>query len=289
MIYKIKPFLAYRLWGGDKLPQSFYCCINDHIGEAWSLTCVKDKDCFVSSRKTLSSLFKENPNIVAKGWDKPFPILIKLIDAKQDLSIQVHPSFKTEFWHVLNDKPSSLYVGFKEDTTKQEIEDVLKNGDITKKLNKVEIKKGDSYLIPAGTVHAINAGTFLIEIQQSADCTYRLYDYHRKEPNGKERDLHIDKALECIDYKQYKSTKGKDKEHLVSCPYFNVYKHEIIREQTFNADDKSFHAITIVKGQGLVTTANQEVAVKPYDTIFIPASEGEYKVDGSLTIIRTTL
>ena len=289
MIYKLQPFLAHRLWGGNKLPQAFKAKINNQIGEAWCMSCIENKDCYICEGKTLRQLFLENKEIVAKGWNKDFPILIKLIDAQDNLSIQVHPSIKTEFWHVLNEQPSTLYMGFKKDSSAQEVANILNNGDITQYLNKVDVKAGDSYLINPGTIHAINGGTFLIEIQQSADCTYRLYDYHRKDVDGNERPLHIDKALECIDYKQYKFIKGDNAGHLVSTPFFNVYKYVITTDKQFAADEKSFHAITVIDGEGLIRTVNQEMIVAKYDTIFIPANEGEYKIDGNLTIIQTTL
>ncbi len=289
MIYKLQPILKHRLWGGNKLPQIYHQSSNDKIGEAWILSCIDNDNSPIDEETTLLDIFKKDPSIVGKNYQGNFPLLIKLIDAQDDLSIQVHPSIKTEFWHILNTTPSKLYMGFNTDTNKQEIQTLLQQGKITSVLNHFDVKQNDSYLINPGTIHAIGKGTFLIEIQQSADVTYRLYDYNRVDQDNKHRPLHIDQALDCIDYKKLEINQTNNDTHLVNCPFFNVYKHYITDKLTLNANDQSFHAVVILEGSGKVKTNDQAMAFEPYDTFFIPAGTGTYEIDGCATIIQVTL
>lgn len=289
MIYKLKPILKQRLWGGKFLPKIYGQNTNEKIGEAWILSCLGNDNCFVNKTETLLDLFKANPNIVAKGYSGSFPLLVKLIDAQDDLSIQVHPNIKTEFWHILNKKPSKLYMGFKQNTTKAQVQKSLMDSKVTTLLNHVDVVNGDSYLINPGTIHAIGKKTFLIEIQQSADITYRLYDFNRVDVNGKPRQLHIKEALKCINYSQLSVAKKQTTEQLVACPYFHVYKYGLKDSLEFNADNNSFQSIVILDGKGSIKSNKQKLAFKPYDTFFIPAGSGQYKLTGKGTIIRITL
>jgi len=152
MFYKLNPILTYNLWGGEKLSK-LYNQETDQYGEAWILSCLNGKNSpigrgyfYKKSYMTLKDLFDANPNIVRKGYKGKFPLLIKLIDAQQDLSIQVHPKVKTEFWHVLNRRPSHLYMGFNSKTNRKEVSDILRYGDITQSLNHIEVNEGASYL-----------------------------------------------------------------------------------------------------------------------------------------------
>lgn len=288
MIYKLNPILTYNLWGGKKLSKIYENKSNQY-GEAWILSCLNDKNSKISKNKTLKDLFNKNKNIVRKGYKGEFPLLVKLIDANDDLSIQVHPEVKTEFWHVLNAKPSKLYMGFKKDTSKKEISNILNNGDITKSLNHIAVKKGDSYLIKPGTIHAIGKHTFLIEIQRSADVTYRLYDFNRVDKNGKKRELHIKQALDVINYKKLNIKKTKPSNLLVKCDYFTVSEYKINSSKSFIADENSFHNVVVLSGKGSIKTNKQTIKLKPYDSIFIPSNEGKYQINGKLDIINITL
>lgn len=289
MIYKLKPILKHRLWGGKFLPEIYHVKTDDKIGEAWILSCINDHNSPLENGKTLLDIFKQNPDIVAKGYKGAFPLLIKLIDAKDDLSIQVHPNIKTEFWHILNKNPSKLFMGLNQNTDRNAVEQSLKNSTITDLLNNISVSEGDSYLINPGTIHAIGKNTLLIEIQQSADVTYRLYDFNRVDSNGKHRQLHIKEALDCINFNKLEINKTDQNEHLINCPYFNVYKHKVSDKIMLNATDKSFHAITILEGKGNIKLGNQNVAFNQYDTFFIPASSGQYEIIGKAVIILTTL
>jgi len=289
MIYKLQPILKHRLWGGNTLPTIFNVNTNDTIGEAWILSCIGNNNSPIGEGKTLKNIFDANKDIVAKGFNGDFPILIKLIDAQKDLSIQVHPEIKTEFWHILNKNPSHLYMGLNKDSSYDEVAKELESGDITKLLNYYEVSYGDSYLIKPGTIHAICKDTFLIEIQQSADVTYRLYDYHRLEADGKERPLHIKESLEVIDYKKFKPLEGNKHDNLITCPYFKVNKLKIAKEQVLEANETSFHSITVLNGKGLIKTNSQEIVLNQYETVFVPANEGIYKLIGDLEVIQVTL
>jgi len=289
MIYKLQPILKHRIWGGKFLPKIFNIESNDTIGEAWILSCINDDNCQLNDNQTLKDLFLKNKDIVKKGWTGDFPILIKLIDAREDLSIQVHPSIKTEFWHILNNNPSKLFMGLNQDVSKQQIEESLKESSITSLLNNIDVKNGDSYLIKPGTIHAIGKGTVLIEIQQSADVTYRLYDYNRIDSNGKHRPLHIKESLECLDLKKLEISKHQKTGHLIFCPYFNVYRYGINTSKEFKTDDTSFNSLTVIDGNATIKTDQQTIKLKQFETAFIPASEGKYLVEGKATIILTTL
>lgn len=288
MIYKCKPILTPRLWGGYKL-SSIFKSEKDKFGEAWILSCLGDNNSIIDKNLTLKDIFLKDKNIVKKGYQGEFPILIKLIDAQDDLSIQVHPSVKTEFWHILNKVPSKLYMGLKKDTNRNEIEEVLRNGDITDELNYIDVSNGDSYLINPGTIHAIGKGTFLIEIQQSADVTYRLYDFDRLDKNGNKRELHITQALDVINYNHLDINKSNSTGLLVDTPFFKVNRIDIEKEEAFTCDESSFNSITIIDGNGVIKTDNQSMSINEYDTVFIPAGEGTYTLKGKMTIILVRL
>lgn len=289
MIYKLQPILKRRIWGGSILPNIYRQNITEPIGEAWILSCLDKDNSPIDKKTTLADLFKANPNIVSHGYNGEFPLLIKLIDAQDDLSIQVHPSSKTEFWHIINPKPSQLYFGFKQDTTRDEVEKVLKEGQITSMLNYIDVSAGDSYLINPGTVHAIGKGTFLVEIQQNVDSTYRLYDYNRVDKDGKPRQLHIEQALYCMNYNQTRVFKNLSFEHIMSTPHFNVFKYQITDKKQLEATDKSFHALVVLTGNGNIKAGDQNIALSQYDTYFIPASTGPYEITGNVTVIVVTL
>ena len=206
-----------------------------------------------------------------------FPLLIKLIDAKRDLSVQVHPSDdyalknensfgKSEMWHIIDaDEGAGLYVGLKEDSSKEEIERRLKDGTILEALNFVHVKPGDTYIINPGTIHAIGAGVRLIEIQQNSDLTYRLYDYNRLDKDGNPRELHIEKALKVIDYSKYSFQNNKGSV-LADNQYFKVRRESFDGEMEIKADGESFVSFTIIEGNG---TVDGEKA-QQFDTFFLP-------------------
>lgn len=290
MIYKLEPIFTYNLWGGYKL-SSFYHIKKQQIGEAWIMSCLNGKNSKINKNKTLLDVFNENKNIVKKGYTGEFPLLIKLIDAEDNLSIQVHPKVKTEFWHILNETPSKLYMGFNNNFIKSEIREILNNSEITKTLNHIQVNEGDSYLIKPGTIHAIGKGTFLIEIQRSADVTYRLYDFDRVDKDGNKRELHINQGLSAIKYNKLEIVNGPKEGQLVSCPFFKVYRYKINNLLNLFASDKSFHSIVVINGYGILTNGKEKIKINRFDSLFVPASSGKYQLINSnnLEVILTTL
>ena len=224
-----------------------------------------------------------------------FPMLIKFIDAKQDLSVQVHPSDdyalqnensfgKTEMWYIVEaEQGAGIYLGFNRDVTKEEYETAIKENRLTELLNFYEVKAGECYFIPSGTIHAIGKGCLICEIQQNSNLTYRVYDYGRKDKNGNARELHIDKALKVTNLKKFEPTIFED--CLGKSEYFTVTKHEIDGKLQLTADELSFQCVTCVKGNGFI----EAIRIKQGDSYFIPANYGNYIVKGKLDIILTKI
>ena len=223
-------------------------------------------------------------------------MLIKLIDAKENLSIQVHPSDeyalknensygKTEMWYILDNEPGAgLYVGLKRDYSKKEIEELLRSGKILDALNFFPVKRGDYFLIKSGTIHAIGKGVQLIEIQQNSNLTYRLYDYNRTDKFGNKRELHIDKALDVINLNKYHREENNNSNKIGDTPYFQVEKIDIDKELTLEANKDSFMSFTFIEGEGKVN----DIDYKIYDTFFLPYGK-KCVIKGKGTIILSYL
>lgn len=300
-MYKLKPAFKDYVWGGTKLKtkynkQSDY----DIIAEAWELSCHKDGESEVLGFNcTLSELLKNNPDFAGKNCDKfdDFPVLIKLIDAENDLSIQVHPSDtyskkyenqlgKTEMWYVVDCEPNAyLYYGFSEDTDKKTFEEAIKNNTVCDLLNKVDVKKGDVFFIEAGTIHAICSGILIAEVQQNSNVTYRVYDYGRVGVDGKPRELHIYKACDVTNYKK-QVVQGENQGHLASCEYFTVDKI-VLNGEYKNTPSDSFHSLLVVNGSGKIISNAETIEFEMGDSVFIPANNGEYLVTGQAEILLT--
>lgn len=224
-----------------------------------------------------------------------FPVLIKLIDARDDLSVQVHPSDdyalnnegsfgKSEMWYIIDaDEGSGLYIGLNNNYTKEEIEEKLQKGTIIDALNFYKVKPGDSFIINPGTIHAIGKGVRIIEIQQNSNLTYRLFDFFRKDKDGKFRELHIEKALKVIDFIKY-STEKADNSYLANNQYFKVKKIVIDGEITLSADKGSFISFTFIEGEGEV----DNYQFNKFDTFFLPY-KARCKIKGKATLIVTTI
>ena len=293
-VMKLLPIVKSYIWGGQYF-QKFGKSDLDVVSELWELSINGEDTCLeASTRKPLSELVNKDdlgPNAVRFPY---FPLLIKLIDAKDNLSVQVHPSDdyalkyenqfgKCEMWYVLDaDEGSGLYVGLNDDYSKEEIETKLKDSSIMDCLNFFPVKTGDVFLIKPGTIHAIGKGVRIIEIQQNSKLTYRLYDYLRKDKNGNYRELHIDKALKVIDYHKYLPTKI-DNGLLADTEYFKVNKLEFDGEVVLSADQGSFISFTLIDGEGQV----DELSCNKFDTFFLPfGKKCLVKGKGTLIISR---
>lgn len=280
MVVKLKPVVKSYIWGGSYF-QQFKNIDLDVVSELWELSVRGLDSSIIDSGKNKGKrldeiLSKEDIGPVADQMPF-FPLLIKLIDAKENLSVQVHPSDeyaikklnsfgKTEMWHIIDaDEGCGLYVGFKKDYSRKEVEESLNNGTILDLLNFFKVKPGDTFFIEAGTIHAIGKGVRLIEIQQNSDITYRLYDYLRKDKNGNYRELHIKQALDVINYKKYEKPQV-NQELLAKSKYFTVKRVELNRELELVANKNSFITFTFLDGEGKV----DDISYKKFDTFFLP-------------------
>ncbi len=297
---KFRPILKERLWGGTKLKEVFGKPIESDItGESWELSTVKGDISVVANGslegKSLLDLIDSNAEellgkSVVERFGKEFPILIKFIDAKQDLSIQLHPndalakerhdSFgKTEMWYIMDADPKAeLIVGFNKDVTKEEYAESVANDTLLDLLNYEQVKEGDTFFINTGKIHAIGAGVMLAEIQQTSDVTYRVFDFNRKDKDGNLRELHTDLALDAVDYEKkddFKVSYGQDKNEvntMVDCPYFKTNFIELTENLDLDtAQRDSFTIFMCVGGEATIKTAEGEVSIKSGETVLLPA------------------
>ena len=297
-ILKLVPECKDNIWGGVKLKEKYGKQTDkDPVAESWELSFHKDGPTRLANGKTLQE------EVTAKELGRNcdgfpfFPMLVKLIDAKQDLSVQVHPSDayalehensfgKTEMWYIVEaEKGAGIYLGFKKDVTQEEYETAIKENTLTDLLNFFEVKAGDCYFIPSGTIHAIATGCLICEIQQNSNLTYRVYDYGRRDKNGNLRELHVEKALKVTDLQKYEYTplnlKTAQGELLGLSRYFTTTSVVVQGEASVTADKNSFKCITCVDGEG---NADGK-AVKAGDSLFVPAGYGKVKLSGDMRLI----
>ena len=311
-ILKLKPSCKDYLWGGTRLMTEFGKEYDgDKLAETWELSCHPDGPSYVANGEyageTLSEYILMEGKKVTGTHSRhysQFPLLIKFIDAKDDLSIQVHPDDeyamknegqygKTEMWYIVDcEEGASLYYGFSREVSKEEFEKRIKNKTLLEVLNKVEVHKGDVLFIEPGTIHAIGKGNLIAEIQENSNVTYRVYDYGRKDANGKERDLHIEKALQVT--KRVPILRKKSFEpHIVDCDYFMVDKVVLDGQRMkkiFGEIDKtSFTSLLVLDGTGKVQSGEECVEVQKGDSVFITANAGEYEMEGKFEALLTTV
>lgn len=300
---KLKPACKDYLWGGDKLRTDFGIESDLHpLAEAWVLSCHPDGPSTIVGGpydgQTLPDyLARAGRGVLGTHCDKfeDFPILTKFIDAKGNLSIQVHPSNeyalehehqygKTEMWYILDCEPGAfLYYGFDHEISREEFERRIQDNTLTEVLNAAPVHKGDVFFIPAGTLHAICQGIVIAEIQQNSNVTYRVYDYGRVGADGKPRALHIPQALAVT---QRKPPETQDfGGHLGRCDYFTVDVYD--SDFAGTAGPESFVSLLVVDGAGTVRCGGETLAVKKGDSIFIPAGSGDFAVTGTLQTLCT--
>ena len=308
-----EPIFKERIWGGTKLQSELNKPLpGDLIGESWEISTVKDNVSCISNDVyqgiQLDELIKKFPkqilgNQVFKRFGFEFPLLFKFLDAKQDLSIQVHPndeiakskhqSFgKTEMWYVLQaDQKSELIIGFKQKSTAKEYLQNLENKNLLSILDSRKVAKGDVFFLETGTVHAIGAGTLIAEIQQTSDITYRIYDFERKDIHGIERELHLDLALDAINFDvvdakiNYHKTINQSNE-VIHCDYFKT--NFIALDGRMNIENKydSFLVYMCVDGFFSVQFENQNYDYKKGDTILIPAALSKFIFSGIASLLE---
>ena len=315
-MYKFEPLLKQTLWGGDKIiPFKHLNTKMEQVGESWEISGVKNNETIVANGpekgKTLNQLVREQKGKLVgeenyERFGNEFPLLIKFIDARQDLSIQVHPTDevahrqgksrgKTEMWYALDsDAGAQLYNGLKQQITPEQYKAMVENDTITDALARYEVHEGDVFFIPAGRIHAIGAGCFVAEIQQTSDVTYRIYDFKRKDKNGNYRELHTKEAAESIDYTvlpnyraEYEPTQNEGVQ-LISCPYFTTAIYDLTEPMMLDYSElDSFVILIAVKGEGRLICNGEEMPFQMGDTVLIPASTEEVKVEGEIKFLET--
>ena len=304
-ILKLKPSCKDYLWGGQRLRDEFGVeSESDIIAEAWILACHPDGQSFVENGKTLAEYIEEKgQGILGTNCQRfnHFPILIKLIDAKNNLSIQVHPSDdyalknegqygKTEVWYVMRaDEGSFLYYGFNREVSKEEFARRIKDNTLLEVLNAVPVKKGDTFIIEPGTLHAIGKGILLAEVQQNSNVTYRIYDYGRIGKDGKPRELHIEKALDVTERRVPNPPAAYP--HIAANEYFTVDKISLDGKFLNRAEgvvsEESFLSVLILEGTGVITSSGKIMPVKKGDSLFLTANSGHWSIEGKCDALLT--
>ena len=310
---QFNPILKERIWGGTKLKTVLNKPITSDItGESWELSTVEGDVSVVAnghlSGKSLTEIINDFPNEllgteVYSRFGKQFPLLFKFLDAREDLSIQVHPndelaqkrhhSFgKTEMWYIMQaDENARIIVGFKEKSNATEYIKNLENKSVLSILNEVKVKAGDVFFLETGTVHAIGEGLVVAEIQQTSDITYRIYDFDRVDTQGNTRELHVDLALEAINYdktetkKEYTRIENTSNE-IVNCSYFTTNFIPLDGIIPVNKNGKSFTVYMCVDGNFEIEANEISYHYKKGDTVLIPAAVNQFKLVGKGSILE---
>ena len=298
-MYKFKPLLKQALWGEER----------------WEISGVPGNETVVAegpmAGHTLNELVNRQKAMLVgqenyERFGDEFPLLIKFIDAHRDLSIQVHPNDevahrhgkpcgKTEMWFVLQSEPGAqLYNGLKQQLTPEQYMQMVENDTITDALARYEVKENDVFFIPAGRIHSIGAGCFVAEIQQTSDVTYRIYDFKRRDKDGNFRQLHTKEAAESIDYTvlpDYRTEYTLEKnvpQQVAQCPHFTTAVYDLTEPMLLDYSElDSFIIIICVKGEGTMTADGETTDLKAGDTILLPATTNEVKVEGTVKFLET--
>jgi len=303
---KFKPILKEKIWGGQKL-KTLLNKQSDlpNVGESWEISDVEGNTSIVTNGKLKGKSLKELLELFKgdligeknyKIFGNKFPLLIKFIDAKEDLSIQLHPNDelaakrhnslgKTEMWYVMQaDENSNLIVGFNQKTTPETYLQHLEDKTLPKILNFDTVKEGDTYFIDVGRIHAIGAGVMLAEIQQTSDVTYRIYDWDRVDNNGNERELHIDLAIDAIGFEMkdnFRVSYSKMENYsnnMVSCPYFTTNFIPLDGTIQKQNDKDSFIIYMCVEGKAVISNSLFTSTIKKGETVLVPAIIKDYQI-----------
>ena len=327
---KLIPAGKDYLWGGTRLKTEFGKTSDlDPLAESWECSTHPDGMSLITTpdgTQTLRDVLKEHPAMLGTHPLKSMPdaasrgeipILVKFIDARKDLSVQVHPGDdyarehecgqlgKSEMWYVLDAaEGAALIYGFSRRMSREGLRQAIREDRLESCLQRVAVRRDDVFFVRAGTVHAIGAGTLIVEVQESSNLTYRLYDYHRKGPDGRERELHIDKALDVTDLsgapeprqpmRVLRYRRGYASELLCRCKYFQVRRLLVNTGEmldadmpaiSFQTDETSFHVLICTEGAGEMTFAGRKTCVRRGDTFFLPAAGAPIALTGSMTLL----
>lgn len=321
MLYPLifEPVLKEKIWGGDALYRKYGIELpSSNIGESWNIashengmSVVADGHLKGKTLEELIELYDEEflGTALSPEHSSKFPLLIKLLDATDILSVQVHPDDdyaavyedgelgKTEMWYIIDAKPgASLVYGIEPGTTKEEFKRSIEEGNLEKYLKKLKVEPGDVLYMPAGMVHAIGAGILICEIQQNSDTTYRVYDWNRVGQDGRPRALHIDKALDVIDFEgEYDREKlegltvdenGARRTYYIATEYFAIEKLEIESQFSDSTDGSKFYTLSVMEGSGRIEYNGDSITFCGGQSILIPASLGKYRIVGDCVLIK---
>lgn len=318
IMFKLSPTYKDYLWGGEKLKKNFNkeSGVNK-VAESWEFSASEYGMSTIVTGKYAGKSLKEVVSLMGDTFfgsnyvaERGFPLLIKLIDADQPLSIQVHPDDayaeevehslgKTEMWYVVDcEEDAFVYYGLNRQVTKEEFLRRVIDNSLTEILNKVPVRRGDVFYIRPGTIHAIGGGIIICEFQENSNTTYRVYDYGRRDKDGNLRELHIDKAIDVIKLKKepdlvsirnIEQHMGYLKERLVACEFFTVYKYIVKSEMTLNVTDESFVGMINIFGNGTISDGNNQITFSKGDTLFVSAGERKVKIVGNCILLVTKL
>ena len=308
-LIKLQPAFKDYLWGGTKLRDVYGMnCDYDIIAEAWMMSAHVAGQSILDSGEYKGMRFGDYLRGAGKealGWKcsplQNFPLLVKFIDARDNLSVQVHPNDdyalerendygKNEMWYVMAaEEGAGLYVGFNRDVSAEEVAERVKNNTIMEVLNFYPTKPGDVYYIPAGTVHAIGAGNLICEIQQSSNCTYRLYDFDRRDKFGNPRELHLQKALDVLNFNKYvpgdvESEEDAEGTVISRCKYFEATVYDVKGETRIPMDSSKFTSIICMNGSGTLEFKGTKLDIESGGSVFVPAMDGILYARGEMTL-----
>lgn len=304
----LQPVFQERIWGGTKLQELFgYPIPNEHTGECWAISAHPNGQSIVKEGPyqgmTLGTLWSSHLELFRSN-SPVFPLLIKLLDASDDLSVQVHPNDdyagkhengelgKTECWYIVDAEPGAAIIYGHEASSKEELEQMIQSGQWEELLTKVPVKPGDFFYVPSGTIHALGKGIVVLETQQSSDTTYRVYDYDRRDKNENLRELHLEKAIDVTTIPQAyepaayhtKKNEGIVITTFVSNSFFTVEKWEVSGRAVMPAHEK-YTLLSIIDGSGLLRIQDSEYKLVKGDHLILPVDCGPYELDGELRLI----
>ena len=310
------PVYKDYLWGGSRIPETFNRDVPAGIyAESWEISDHDDGMSIVANGelagKSIREILEANPqDIMGSAVEgTKFPLLIKLIDAKQKLSVQVHPNdqtaaefggeAKTEMWYILGDNPTQVYCGLNDGVTKESFQQAVADGTSGDTMRPVPVNKEDAIFVRGGRVHAIDEGCLILEIQQNSNTTYRLYDWGRVGADGKPRELHIDQAIDVINFNETENSLVEPKVlvdtenfqclEVLKCEYFQLEKLTFSAPLEVPMSGKTFHALFVSEGEAEIAWGDESITAPAGTSILIPAALPAYTLDGKATILRTTI
>lgn len=305
----LKPIFQERIWGGDSLEKEFGYTIPSHTtGECWAISAHPNGPCVIENGphegKTLAEVWEKNPELFGNPKEEIFPLLTKILDAKADLSVQVHPDDayanvnengelgKTECWYVLSCEEGAELIFGHNAKSREELTSMIANGEWNQLLRKVKVKPGDFFFVPSGTIHGVGAGIMILETQQSSDTTYRVYDYDRRDDSGNLRELHIEKSIDVTTAPHVDPENSlKETKHgnavmttFIESEFFTVHKWNIDGNTSFNFNEK-YLLVSVLDGNGQLT---QNGSVYPFTKgshFVIPVGFGNFQMDGTCELM----